>query len=316
MTVNILYIAVSLVLLFFGAEALVRGSASIALRAGLSSLMVGLTIVAFGTSSPELVVSIKAALSDQGAIAVGNVVGSNSFNIGIILGLTALICPIPVHRQIIRIDAPIALAVALILPLLLFNGHLGRLSGAFLFTGIICYIVMNVFLARKESNTAQPSSDGEPLEAAPTRHWIIDVLLILGGLGILVLGSRLLVDNAVVLAKGLGVSEALIGLTIVAAGTSMPELATSVVAAIRKQPDIAIGNVIGSNVFNILGILGVSSMVAPLNATGITMLDYGFMIAFSLLLLPLLYTGRVLHRVEGLLLLGLYGVYLFLLWPK
>ena len=316
MTTNILYIAVSLVLLFFGAEALVRGSASIALRAGLSSLMVGLTIVAFGTSSPELVVSIKAALSDQGAIAVGNVVGSNSFNIGIILGLTALICPIPVHRQIIRIDAPIALAVALILPLLLFNGHLGRLSGAFLFTGIICYIVMNVFLARKESNTAQPSSDGEPLEAAPTRHWIIDVLLILGGLGILVLGSRLLVDNAVVLAKGLGVSEALIGLTIVAAGTSMPELATSVVAAIRKQPDIAIGNVIGSNVFNILGILGVSSMVAPLNATGITMLDYGFMIAFSLLLLPLLYTGRVLHRVEGLLLLGLYGVYLFLLWPK
>ena len=247
---------------------------------------------------------------------MGNVVGSNSFNIGIILGLTALICPIPVHRQIIRIDAPIALAVALILPLLLFNGHLGRLSGAFLFTGIICYIVMNVFLARKESNTAQPSSDGEPLEAAPTRHWIIDVLLILGGLGILVLGSRLLVDNAVVLAKGLGVSEALIGLTIVAAGTSMPELATSVVAAIRKQPDIAIGNVIGSNVFNILGILGISSMLAPLNATGITMLDYGFMIAFSLLLLPLLYTGRVLHRVEGLLLLGLYGVYLFLLWPK
>lgn len=316
MTTNILYIAVSLVLLFFGAEALVRGSASIALRAGLSSLMVGLTIVAFGTSSPELVVSIKAALSDQGAIAVGNVVGSNSFNIGIILGLTALICPIPVHRQIIRIDAPIALAVALILPLLLFNGHLGRLSGAFLFTGIICYIVMNVFLARKESNTAQPSSDGELLEAAPTRHWIIDVLLILGGLGILVLGSRLLVDNAVVLAKGLGVSEALIGLTIVAAGTSMPELATSVVAAIRKQPDIAIGNVIGSNVFNILGILGISSMLAPLNATGITMLDYGFMIAFSLLLLPLLYTGRVLHRVEGLLLLGLYGVYLFLLWPK
>jgi cation:H+ antiporter len=316
MTTNILYIAVSLVLLFFGAEALVRGSASIALRAGLSSLMVGLTIVAFGTSSPELVVSIKAALSDQGAIAVGNVVGSNSFNIGIILGLTALICPIPVHRQIIRIDAPIALAVALILPLLLFNGHLGRLSGAFLFTGIICYIVMNVFLARKESNTAQSSSDGEPLEAAPTRHWIIDVLLILGGLGILVLGSRLLVDNAVVLAKGLGVSEALIGLTIVAAGTSMPELATSVVAAIRKQPDIAIGNVIGSNVFNILGILGISSMLAPLNATGITMLDYGFMIAFSLLLLPLLYTGRVLHRVEGLLLLGLYGIYLFLLWPK
>jgi cation:H+ antiporter len=148
------------------------------------------------------------------------------------------------------------------------------------------------------------------------KHWSLDLLFVLGGLGILVLGSRLLVDNSVSLARTLGISEAVIGLTIIAAGTSMPELATSIVAAFRKQADIAVGNVVGSNVFNILGILGVSGLVKPLQSSGVTLTDYGFMIAFSLLLLPLLYTGRVLHRLEGALLLGIYGVYLFLLWPK
>jgi cation:H+ antiporter len=312
---NLGFIVLSLLLLFAGAESLVRGSSSLALRAGLSSLTVGLTIVAFGTSSPELVVSIKAALSQQGEIAVGNVIGSNSFNIGVILGLTALICPIPVHQQIIRIDAPIALAAALLLPFLLLNDTVGRSEGLFLVVGIIAYGWMNMWLARLHTATSVEGPEAAS-GMSVSRHWGIDTALMIAGLGALVLGSRLLVDHSVALAKAFGVSEAVIGLTIVAAGTSMPELATSLVAALRKQPDIAIGNVVGSNVFNLLGILGVASCVAPLHAPGISMLDCWTVVLFSVLLIPLLYNGRLLHRLEGAVLLALYGVYLFLLWPK
>jgi len=312
MAIHLAYISFALLLLFAGAESLVRGSTSLALRAGLSRLMIGLTIVAFGTSSPELVVSIKAALSQQGDISVGNVVGSNSFNIGVILGLTALVCPIPVHSQVIKVDAPIALGAAILLPFLLLNQTLGRVEGLMLIAGIAAYTWMSVLLGRREGA-------GEQIDAsAPSvsRHWIIDVAFIGAGLGVLVLGSRLLVDHSVALAKALGVSEAVIGLTIVAAGTSMPELATSVVAAVRKQPDIAVGNIVGSNVFNILAILGVASTISPLHAPGVSMLDYAVVIGFTVLLIPMLYTGRLLHRLEGTTLLALYGAYLFSLWPK
>ncbi|KAE8545818.1 MAG: calcium/sodium antiporter [Pseudomonadota bacterium] len=309
-----MYIAFALVLLFVGAEGLVRGSSSLALRAGLNRLMVGLTIVAFGTSSPELVVSVEAALSNQGDISVGNVVGSNIFNIAVILGITALVCPIPVHRQVIKIDAPVALGVALLLVLLLLNQTLSRLEGVLLFSGIVAYTWMSVILARREPPPA--SADEENILAVNTsRHWCVDIALILVGLAILVAGSRLLVENSVALAVSFGISEAVIGLTIVAAGTSMPELATSLVAAFRKQPDIAIGNIVGSNIFNVLGILGVASIVSPIEAPGISTLDYGVMILFTVLLIPLLYTGRMLHRVEGAVLLALYFGYLFLLWP-
>lgn len=311
---DLVYIALSLVLLFVGAEGLVRGSASLALRAGLSRLMVGLTIVAFGTSSPELVVSIKAALSQQGDISVGNVVGSNSFNIAVILGLTALVCPIPVHRQIIKLDAPIALGVTLLLAVLLLDQALGRIEGALLFGGIIGYTWMNVVLARRQVTVEAADSDDAPV-ATPSFHWGIDLMFIVGGLGVLVFGSRLLVEHSVSLAKDLGISEAVIGLTIVAAGTSMPELATSLVAAARRQSDIAIGNVVGSNVFNILGILGLASIVSPISAPGISTVDYLTMIILTVLVIPLLYTGRVLHRLEGGVLLALYGLYLFILWP-
>ena len=314
MATDLVFIGLALVLLFAGAEGLVRGSASLALRAGLSRLMVGLTIVAFGTSSPELVVSVKAALSQQGDIAVGNVVGSNTFNIAVILGLTALVSPIPVHRQIIRLDAPIALGVALLLAVLLVDHVLGRLEGTLLLAGIVAYAWMNVVLARGqgEGGAAGPGDDPGP---GVSRHWGIDLALILGGLAVLVYGSGLLVEHAVSLAKDLGISEAVIGLTIVAAGTSMPELATSLVAAVRRQADIAVGNVIGSNVFNILGILGVASVVSPLSAPGIALVDYATMVILTVLVIPLLYTGRVLHRIEGAVLLALYGVYLMVLWP-
>jgi cation:H+ antiporter len=317
MLTSVILIALALLLLFFGAEGLIRGSSSLALRAGLSPLLVGLTIVAFGTSSPELVVSVKAALAQQGDISVGNVVGSNCFNIGIILGLTAFLCPITVHRQIIKIDAPIALGVAGLLLYFLQDKSLSRVEGLILFIGIVAYTSMNVVLARKEAREASNAviAKDEPLTGV-SKHWAIDIGFILVGLGILVAGSRLLVENSIVLAKAFGVSEAVIGLTIVAAGTSMPELATSIVAALRKQPDIAIGNVVGSNVFNILGILGVASLISPIHAPGISQLDYTTMIVFAALLIPLLYTGRRLHRIEGAFLVLLYGFYLFMLWPK
>ena len=316
MIIHLLFLGLSLLLLIGGAESLVRGSSSLALRLGLSKLMVGLTIVAFGTSSPELFVSLKAALVGQGDIALGNVVGSNIFNIGLILGLTALVCPIPVHFQVIKIDAPIALLTAIILSALLLDFHLGRIEGFLFFAGLIAYVWMNVILARRETKANQILEVEGEVPDKPSKHWVLDMVLILAGLGILVLGSRLLVEHAVLLAQSLGVSEAIIGLTIIAAGTSMPELATSLVAAFRKQPDIAIGNVVGSNIFNILGILGISSLVVPLSAPGISAFDLGTMILFSVLLLPLLYTGRILHRFEGALLLALYGAYVFFLWPK
>lgn len=314
MSGNLAFIALALLLLFLGAESLVRGSASLALRAGLSPLTVGLTIVAFGTSSPELFVSLKAALSQQGDISVGNAVGSNSFNLGLILGLAALVCPIPVAGRIIRIDAPIALGVALLLPVLLLDHTIGRVEGTLLFAGMVAYTSMNVVLARRQTNPRIEAGDA-PVPAV-SGHWGMDIAFIVGGLGVLVLGSRLLVDHAVALARTFGVSEAVIGLTIVAAGTGMPELATSLIAAFRRQPDIAVGNVIGSNVFNILGILGVAAVVSPLKAPGVSTFDLTTMIVLTVLLLPLLYTGRLLHRIEGAALLGLYGAYLYILWPR
>ena len=308
-------ILLSLVLLFAGAEMLVKGSASVAARAGLTPLMIGLTVVAFGTSSPELAVSLDAALMGQGDVAIGNVVGSNLLNIAVILGLSALICPIVVHLQLIKVDVPIMILVAFLLPLLLLDGRLGRLEGGLLFAGIVLYTLLNVQMARKGSTT---EVEDEFAEGVPkmTRHWSLDLLLIVGGLVVLVLGSHLLVDNCLQVARAFRISEAVIGLTVIALGTSMPELATSIVAAIRRQPDIALGNVVGSNIFNILGTLGLSAMVTPMVVPGIKMLDYAMMAGVSLLLLPFLMTGLRLARLEGAILLVVYASYLFVLWPK
>lgn len=321
MILAILLMILSLGILALGAEGLVRGSASLALRAGLTPLMVGLTVVAFGTSSPEMVVSVKGALAGQGDLAVGNIVGSNIYNIGVILGLTALLCPVPVKLQILKLDAPIMILVAVALPLLLINKHLGRVEGLFLSSGLVAYTWLNIVLARRETvATANTSQDvmQEYAEGVPSKsgRWWHDALFIVGGLGLLILGSNILVNNCMLIARKLGVSEAVIGLTIIAAGTSMPELATSVIAAIRKQPDIAVGNIVGSNIFNILGILGASALVRPVDVVNIQTFDYLVMIAVSILLLPLLWTGIILHRIEGALLLAIYGGYLYMLWPK
>ncbi|MDH4206638.1 MAG: calcium/sodium antiporter [Desulfobacteraceae bacterium] len=301
--------------LTFGAEGLVRGSASLAIRFGLTPLIIGLTIVAFGTSTPELVVSLGASLNNQGDISIGNVVGSNIFNIGIILGLTALLCPVKVSLQVIKKDGPIMIAVSLLSLFLITRGTISRLEGIALFTALVAYTAYSIWLAKKEvsAEIEQQFQEGVP---SRSKSLYLDLLFIVGGLLLLVFGSRLLVISATDIARLIGISEAVIGLTIIAAGTSMPELATSIVAALRRQPDIAVGNVVGSNIFNILGILGVASIAKPLSATGITKLDLWVMVGFSVALLPLLYTDLKLQRWEGGSLLFGYTLYLWVLWPS
>lgn len=303
-----------LVLLYFGAEGLVKGGAGLALRCGITPLVVGLTVVAFGTSAPELVVSTKATYLGQGGIAVGNVVGSNIFNIAVILGLSAVIRPMIVQAQLIRFDMPVMLGISVLCVALFANGRLGRIEAGLFFAGIVAYTVLNVVMARREKSRAVKAEfeEGTPHKSG---NLLIEIMLVLGGLALLVVGARLFVSAAVEIARVWGVSEAVIGLTIVAAGTSLPELATSVIAAVRKQDDIAIGNIIGSNVFNILGILGVSGLIRPLEPGGVNMLDFGFMIGTAVLLFPLLRTGWKLNRWEGAVFLALYAAYLAILWP-
>lgn len=302
-----------LVLLYYGAEGLVRGSAALALHFGVRPLVVGLTVVAFGTSSPELVVSLQAAMSHSGAIAVGNVVGSNICNIALILGLSALIRPMQVQSQLLRQDVPLMIFTSLLLVLLLANSYLGRLEGAVLFTGILIYIALNIWKSRRDHTRSRPDKD--MAASASLRFYGQHGLFVVGGLALLIVGADLLVDGAVALAEMAGLSKAVIGLTIIAIGTSLPELATSLIAAIRQEGDIAIGNVIGSNVFNILAILGLSSLVAPLQSGGVGMTDLVVMTAFSVLIMPLMRTGFRLCRLEGALLLLLYAGYVYYLLP-
>jgi cation:H+ antiporter len=312
---NISLLILGLFAITFGAEGLVRGSSSLAIRLGLTPLIIGLTIVAFGTSTPELVVSLGASLNNQGDISIGNVVGSNICNIGIILGLTALLCPVKVSLQVVKNDGTIMIAASLLSLFIITKGTISRLKGIALFAALVAYTVYSIWLAKKEvsAEIKQQFHEGVPSQS---KSLYLDLLFIGGGLLLLVFGSRILVISATDIARLIGISEAVIGLTIIAAGTSMPELATSIVAALRRHPDIAVGNVVGSNIFNILGILGMASIAKPLSATGITKLDLWVMVGFSVALLPLLYTDLKLQRWEGGLLLFGYAAYLWGLWPS
>ena len=304
MITSLTLLILSLVALYIGAGWLVQGSSALAFKAKISPLVVGLTIVAFGTSAPELVVSLNATLKGEGDIAIGNIIGSNIFNIGIILGVSATICPLQVKKQLLRIDIPVMLAATVLLTILFWNGTLGRTEGLFFLTGIIIYTIFSLFYSRKHGEEG-PS---EELEEQP-KHWAADTLAIVGGLVVLVFASRLLVDNAVSIAKELGVSEAVIGLTIVAAGTSMPELATSIVAAYKT--DIAIGNIVGSNLFNILAIAGSCSLIHPIEAKNVNYIDLLVMLGISVLLLPLVKSGQKISRTEGFVLILFYVIYMF-----
>jgi cation:H+ antiporter len=315
-----LLLLVGLVLLYFGAELLVKGAVAVARRLGVGPLVIGLTIVAFGTSAPELTVSIQAALAGSGDIAATNVVGSNIFNIALILGLTAVICPIRITAQVVKVDIPIMIGVSLAAIAALNDRAMSRIEGLLLFLGVVSYTLFSFYLAcKKPSETlAHEIEEFLPKPAAPAEKinpWR-NIAAILAGLLLLVAGSKALVAGAVRLAHLLGLSDAIIGLTIVSAGTSLPELATSVVAAVRRQPDIAVGNIVGSNIFNILAILGISSLLIPYSAPGLTSVDLGVMLAVTCLALPMMWSRFTLSRPEGAVLLVCYGLYLAWLWPK
>ncbi len=299
-------------LLVAGAEALVRGASWLARALGLPALIIGLTVVAFGTSLPEMAVSIISSIQGQPDISLGNVVGSNIFNVLFILGLTASIRPLIVLKQLIRLDVPVMIGVSLLMLFFALNGSIGRGEGLILLLGIIGYTAFLVFWGRKsgtqgKNNTPEKSGPKKTLSA-----WLINIMFILGGLVLLVTGSRLFVDGAVSIAEMIGVSKLVLGLTVVAAGTSLPEVATSVVASIRGHQDIAVGNVVGSNIFNILAVLGLSSLISPGGmkvATAALRFDIPVMIAVVLACLPIFFTGKVIARWEGLLFLFYYLAY-------
>jgi len=313
MIIYLLYIIGSLIVLYFGANSLVKGAASLAERMGVSALVVGLTVVAFGTSTPELIVSVQAAKDGFGGISIGNIVGSNIANIGLILGISSLIFPLKAHLQLIRFDTPFMIIAAILFFVFFLDNRIGRIEGTVFTISIVGYTIFNIIKSKKEhqKKVLQEFEDSIP---KVTRHWALDALFIILGLAALIIGSEFLVKNSVSLARLIGMSEAVIGLTIVAVGTSTPELATSIVAALKRQPDIAIGNIVGSNIFNILGILGVASLVRPISAPDINMTDMFVMIGMSLMLLPFIKTGFTLRRWEGALLLAVYiGYVIYLL---
>ena len=303
MLIPVLLVLVSLVVLYFGADFLVKGSSSLAVRFGISPLVVGLTVVAFGTSAPELLVSVQSALVGNSGIAVGNVMGSNIFNVCAILGISAMIYPLRVNPRLVRFDMPVMLVATLLFVLIFHDGSFGRWAGILFFVGICAYMIYCVYKAKRGEVT-----EGEE-EIKVTKSWILDVVFVIIGLGLLVWGSDLLVNNAVSIAKALGWSEAVIGLTIVAAGTSMPELATSVVAAMKKRTDIAIGNVVGSNIFNLLAVLGLTATITPVETNQINWLDMGVMFGSSLILLPFMRTGFKIGRGDGVVLFIIYVAY-------
>jgi len=310
---DVSWLVLGLIVLTLGAEALVRGASRLAAAAKISPLVIGLTVVALGTSAPELAVSLNSALNGQADIALGNVVGSNILNVLLILGLAATITPLLVSVQLIRIDAPIMVAASLLLLGIAWDGQVTRLEGVLLATGLVAYTVVTVTLGRREGKRAESAEFEREYGDTPARHHPLrNGLLVLVGLGALVLGAQWFVTAAVGLARGFGVSELVIGLTIVAFGTSLPEVATSVVASIKGERDIAVGNVIGSNIFNILGVLGITACVASDGVavpTAALRFDVPVMVAVAVACLPIFFTGHSIARWEGIVFLGYYGAY-------
>lgn len=315
-SLTLILFLVGFVFLIGGAELLVRGASRLAAVFGISPLVIGLTVVAFGTSSPELAVSVISASSGQADIAVGNVVGSNIFNVLFILGISAMITPLVVAQQLVRLEVPLMIGTAALLPVLAWDGRLGLVDGLLLTGAVIAYTVWSVRRSRQESAAVQEEyarEFGAQADPNPKARGLWRNLgLIVAGLALLLLGSNWLVNGAVAIARAFGISELIIGLTIISAGTSMPEVATSIMASLRGERDIAVGNVVGSNIFNILAVLGLSAVASPVGvAVSSTALafDIPVMIAVSLACLPIFFTGHLIARWEGALFFGLYLAY-------
>ena len=309
---QVLMFALGLTVLVVGADVLVRGASRLAVSFGVSPLVVGLTVVAFGTSAPEMAVSVGSALAGSPDLALGNVVGSNICNVLLILGISALITPLLVDEQIIRQEIPIMIGASALLVVMALDGNIGLLESIALFGLVIAYTVFLVVQSRRASKAVQDEFETEIPTSTWDRHWAVQVGLIVGGLVMLVVGADWLVDSAVAFARAFGVSDLVIGLTVVAVGTSMPEIATSIVAAMRGQRDIAVGNVVGSNVFNLLAVLGAAGIASgaglPVSEAARNF-DLWVMLAVAFACLPIMITGREIARWEGGVFLAYYAAY-------
>jgi cation:H+ antiporter len=302
-----------LLLLLAGAEAFVRGASRIAAVAGIPPLVVGLTVVSFGTSSPEIAVSLQSALTGSAELALGNVVGSNICNVLLVLGLSAAMAPLVVAHQLVRLDVPVLIGVSVLVAALGYDGSIARVEGLLLLAGALGYTAFLVAQTRRAGPAAvELAPHALPAAAGKARAMAVNLVLVAGGLALLVLGSRWLVSAAVSAAQLLGVSELVIGLTVIALGTSLPEVATSVIAMVKGESDIAVGNVVGSNIFNLLLVLGTSAAVAPGGipvAPAVLRFDFPVMIAVAIACLPIFFTGHRIDRWEGFLFLGYYAAY-------
>lgn len=317
----ILQLVGGLTLLTFGAEVLIRNAVKLALAARISPLVVGLTVVAFGTSAPELVVSVQAVLNGEPDIALGNVIGSNTCNVLLILGLSALITPLTVDVKLIRFDVPLMIGVVVLMWIFALNGLIGRLEGLVFFCGLITFTVWSIVASRRSSTPAlerefaeELPAEAEPATAGKVLQWIVLFAL---SLALLSVGSQMFTSGAIAIARWLGVSELVIGLTIVSIGTSLPEVATSVMAAWKGERDIAVGNVVGSNIFNVLCVLGITATVAPSGVpipSAALHMDIPIMVAACLACLPIFFTGHRICRWEGALFLIYYVGYLLALF--
>lgn len=315
---SVVFLVAGLVLLIVGAESMVRGASRLAESLGVSPLVVGLTVVAFATSAPELAVTLTAAAKGTGDLAFGNVIGSNLFNILVILGLSAVVAPLWVDRKLIRVDVPIMIGVSVVAGIMALDGSIGRLDGFVLVAGLVGYLLLSLRLERSRmKDVASGKTEAQNAQAIEDRKGVSwrtpawSVFLVVAGLVLLVLGSHWLVTGSVAIARVLGISERVIGLTLVAGGTSLPELATSIMASIRGQRDIAVGNLVGSNLFNLLCVLGLASLVLPVPVNDQALhLDVPVMIGSAIICLPIFARGHRIFRTEGALLLACYGAYL------
>ena len=310
MTLSVVLLVAGIIMLFFGGEGLVKGASRLARILGIRPVVIGLTVVAFGTSAPEFVVSLIAALKGSSDVVLGNIIGSNISNIGLILGIAALIGPIIIQGRLIKAEVPIMIAFSFIFYGLAWTLELEILQGVILFGSLIAFTIYSYYGARKEPKLIEKEYKEflEVEESSPSKYALFIVL----GLAGLVIGAQLVVDSAITIARAIGVSELVISITVVAIGTSLPELSTTIVAALKKEHDIIVGNIIGSNIFNI-GILGLVSIIHPVSVDKpLLKFELPIMLFFSILVLPIMMTGKKVSRAEGICLLLLYGVFIYL----
>lgn len=306
---SVVLLIVGIILLFLGGEGLVKGASRLARILGISPVVIGLTVVAFGTSAPEFVVGLIASLKGSSDIVLGNIIGSNISNIGLILGIGAVISPLFIQGRLVKVEVPIMIILSFILFGLAWGLNLGLFQGIFLFGALIAFTTYSYFGSKKEPEVVEEQYKEFISEDGPTWKQILFIVLGLAGL---IIGARLVVDSAILIARVIGVSELVISITVVAIGTSLPELSTTIVAAMKKEHDIIVGNIIGSNIFNI-GILGLVSIIHPVKVdSSLLRFEFPVMLFFSILILPIMITGKRISRFEGILLLLLYGGFIYL----